>query len=64
MSSPFKAMILSKVAVGRGYRSLVDMPNLQAPPQGYDSVRLTLFLPCGHNLADVNLGWSCWSTLR
>ncbi|EIM89175.1 ADP-ribosylation [Stereum hirsutum FP-91666 SS1] len=37
-SSPFKAMILSKVAVGRAYKSKQNMENATKPPRGYDSV--------------------------
>ncbi|EIM82323.1 uncharacterized protein STEHIDRAFT_160871 [Stereum hirsutum FP-91666 SS1] len=38
LSSPYKAMLLNKVAVGRGYKTLVDMPTITEPPTGYHSV--------------------------
>ncbi|TFY64913.1 hypothetical protein EVG20_g5789 [Dentipellis fragilis] len=38
LSSTYKAMLLTKVAVGRGFKSLVDMRTLTAPPKGYNSV--------------------------
>jgi hypothetical protein len=37
-SSPWNAMLLNKVVVGKGYKILHDNPSLAAPPPGYDSV--------------------------
>ncbi|EIM82320.1 ADP-ribosylation [Stereum hirsutum FP-91666 SS1] len=38
VASPYKAMLLNKVAVGRGYKTRIDMPTTTSPPAGYDSV--------------------------
>ncbi|KAA1474713.1 ADP-ribosylation [Dentipellis sp. KUC8613] len=37
-SSRYKAMLLTKVAVGKGYKSRVDMRGITSPPNGYHSV--------------------------
>ena len=37
-TSPWKAMLLNKVVVGKGYKILHDNPTMTAPPAGYDSV--------------------------
>ncbi|KAG9030064.1 hypothetical protein FRB95_004598 [Tulasnella sp. JGI-2019a] len=37
-TSPYKAMMLTTVVVGRGHKMLQDSTKLQAPPQGYHSV--------------------------
>jgi len=37
-SSSFKAILLNKVIVGKGYKLTHDRPSLTAPPAGYDSV--------------------------
>ena len=37
-SSPWKAILLNKVVVGKGYKILHDNPSMSAPPSGYDSV--------------------------
>jgi len=37
-SSPWKAILLNKVVVGKGYKVLHDNPSMAAPPSGYDSV--------------------------
>ncbi|KDQ52774.1 hypothetical protein JAAARDRAFT_40054 [Jaapia argillacea MUCL 33604] len=36
--SPWKAMLLNKVVVGRGYKMTHDNTSLTSPPAGYDSV--------------------------
>jgi len=37
-SSKWKAVLLNKVVVGKGYKMLRDSPLMTAPPAGYDSV--------------------------
>jgi len=37
-TSNWKAMLLNRVVVGRGYKMTVDSPTLTEPPAGYDSV--------------------------
>ncbi|KAF7378243.1 PARP catalytic domain-containing protein [Mycena sanguinolenta] len=37
-SSSFKAILLNKVIVGKGYKLTHDRPSLTGPPAGYDSV--------------------------
>jgi len=37
-TSPWKAMLLNKVVVGKGYKILHDNPTMTAPPAGFDSV--------------------------
>jgi len=36
--SPWNAVLLNKVVVGKGYKILNDSPSMTAPPAGYDSV--------------------------
>jgi hypothetical protein len=38
-SSPYKAILLNKVIVGKGRKLTQDNTSLSAPPNGYDSVR-------------------------
>jgi len=42
-SSPWKAMILNNVVVGKGYKITNDNSSLTGPPPGYDSVSLFEF---------------------
>ena len=42
--SPWKAVILNKVVVGRGYKMKQDNSSLTAAPNGYDSVSLFYFI--------------------
>ena len=37
-SSPYKAILLNKVVVGKGYKVTENNTSLTAPPSGYDSV--------------------------
>jgi len=37
-SSSWKAIMLNKVVVGKGYKVKQDKPSLTGPPTGYDSV--------------------------
>lgn len=37
-SSPYKAILLNKVVVGKGYKVTENNTSLTAPPTGYDSV--------------------------
>lgn len=39
-TSNWKAMLLNKVVVGRGYKMTVDNTTMTEPPAGYDSVRV------------------------
>jgi len=39
MFSPWRAMLLSYVAVGNGKKLTTDQPSLTKPPAGFDSVR-------------------------
>lgn len=43
-SSPYKAILLNKVVVGKGYKVTENNTSLSAPPSGYDSVSLLLFV--------------------
>ena len=40
--SPWKAILLNKVVVGKGYKLSATSPTLTAPPAGYDSVSIAL----------------------
>ncbi|KZT01538.1 ADP-ribosylation [Laetiporus sulphureus 93-53] len=37
-ASPYKAVLLNKVVVGKGHKLTMDKPSLTAPPAGFDSV--------------------------
>lgn len=37
-TSPYKAILLNKVIVGKGYKVTENNTSLTAPPAGYDSV--------------------------
>lgn len=47
-SSPYKAMLLNKVVVGKGYKVTSNEPSLRAPPPGYDSVSFEFGLDSIH----------------
>jgi hypothetical protein len=42
VTSEWKAILLNKVVVGKGYKTKVDSTALTAPPTGYDSVSVIL----------------------
>jgi hypothetical protein len=44
MKSPWKAIMLNRVVVGKGYKLKQDDPTLTSPPAGYDSVSELLFI--------------------
>ena len=47
-SSPWKAILLNKVVVGKGYKILNDNPGMTGPPAGYDSVSGATLHPLDH----------------
>jgi hypothetical protein len=48
--SRWKALILNKVVVGKGYKITQDNPSLAGPPGGYDSVRFRELFKYTHRL--------------
>jgi len=42
-TSTWKAMLLNKVVVGKGYKMIASNPALTEPPAGYDSVSVVAY---------------------